>query len=331
MQFNSLAVFGLTALRATFSVGTPITGSDGERAPQQVLSHESTFHASSGNCSSCPDAGIDLGISYAPPYHNIFEKIADQPRQWARRLSEQALQHASPDVSQIHQLIRSLREEIERGYVAGIEPVVVTRPQILALYDEDIVDALKYNGLLEKEPDLVSVRAAHGCPMPKHLSAVALGSGIQAMSVKSNDRVVVLSVLYTRYALQVQQQALPNEDCSRCDWGESEREDDFILSWELGSNGLYSSDEEKYWNRVEAFLLELPTRGVPGAGRIDKVMLHGESANSTTFLELVEYTMAHRLPQDEPPDIVCDDPMFVAAKGAMLLAQRERPALSMVG
>lgn len=215
--------------------------------------------------------------------------------------------------------------------MSGIEPVVVTRPQILALYDEDIVDALKYNGLLEKEPDLGSVRAAQGCPMPKHLSAVAIGSRVQDISVESKDRVIVLSVLYTRHALQAQQQALPSVYRSQCDWGMSEREDNSILSWELGSDALEFLDQEKYWERVRAFLLELPTREELGATRIDKVILHGESANSTTFLGLVEYTMVHGLPQDEPPDIVCDDPVFVAAKGAMMLAQRERAALSMVG
>lgn len=255
----------------------------------------------------------------SPPYHNIFEKIADQPRQWMRRASEQLLQHASSDVAQIHRLIRALREEIERGYVPRIIPVVVTRPRILALYDEDINDALKFNGLLEKEPDLESVQAAKGCPMPGHSTAVAWGSS--GRYARSKDQETILSVLYTRKALQVQRGTLSSNNL--CDWEASEREDNSILSWELGSEALERLESQEYWARVRALLLELPARPSLGEDPIARVVLHGESANLTDFVEVVKNTVT-QLPQDKDPTVICDDPMFTAARGAMTLAIQQR-------
>lgn len=220
-------------------------------------------------------------------------------------------------------LFHSIRDAVERGYVPRIVPVVVTRPRILALYDEDIVDALKFNGLLEKEPDLESVQAAKDCPMPSHPTAVAAASGFCERSdgwARLHDRGTILSVLYARQALQVQQETLTD---AQCDWVASEREDNSILSWELGRDGLEILGAEKYWIQVRELLLELPTKTDLRKRPITKVILHGESADATDFVKVVKNVVT-QLRQDEDPDLLCDNPTFGAARGAMTLAMQER-------
>ncbi|KAL9108097.1 MAG: hypothetical protein Q9227_007072 [Pyrenula ochraceoflavens] len=260
---------------------------------------------------------------FHPPYRNVFEKFVDAPCQAARRLREQLALHASSEVSTIHTLIRALRDKMQIGYVPTIGPVVIVRPKILALYDEDILDAVKFNGFLEKESDLEEiVLAKEGCAMVDEMKAVAVesGSAIHAHPIEDRrspgPRQTFLSILYTKLALHTHIQTFG--EAFDCTSEYDHPEDNFRLSWDLGSESSLANSPD-YWFRVGSFILDLPL-AYQGKS-VAKVLLYGESANSTIFRHVVKEAMA-RLDQDNEPEVMKHEDVYVAARGALEFARQ---------
>jgi hypothetical protein len=71
----------------------------------------------------------------------------DWPRQMRRRLRKLLGFPASHDVGILSRLLDPLREQVEERLGRKVSSAIVTFPNLVALYDEDIVDAMDYAGL----------------------------------------------------------------------------------------------------------------------------------------------------------------------------------------
>src|SRR5262249_38233579 len=85
----------------------------------------------------------------SPPYNSLEDGFRDLPRQWARKARKAAGLPASSDVGNLAQLILDLRSSVET-HLGGrkIAGAAVTIPPFCALYEEDLMDAFEYAGLI---------------------------------------------------------------------------------------------------------------------------------------------------------------------------------------
>jgi hypothetical protein len=72
----------------------------------------------------------------------------DWPRQMRRRLRKILGFPASRDVGILSRLLDPLREQVEERLGRKVRSAVVTSPNLVALYDEDILDAMEYAGVI---------------------------------------------------------------------------------------------------------------------------------------------------------------------------------------
>jgi len=209
----------------------------------------------------------------------------------------------------------ALRKVTEETLGEKIDVAIVTRPDLAALYDEDMVDALEYAGIryLETCPD---------CPVQFELWSGFAGNGLGLCNsfhntdmceeeMKHMPRWIVLSVLYTDTALYTYEGFLSH--AYLFSKYEDFRIDYKSLDWDLGAGSIPDGpdEEQKYWNTVYAHILKL-TRAFQSLP-IQKVIFQGESAHKNRFIEVVKAVVAEL--QIEVPEFLEEDSVFVAAKG----------------
>ena len=86
----------------------------------------------------------------APPYRSLSELMHDRPRQWLRNFRKKFGYPASSDVGIIAEAIRKLITAVEEFLPPSHLPLssaLVALPNAIALYPEDVQDALEYLGL----------------------------------------------------------------------------------------------------------------------------------------------------------------------------------------
>ena len=199
--------------------------------------------------------------------------------------------------------------------------MVAATPPILALYDEDISDAFEYLGLgfsrLPYWQHLLSstgaAYAGYGLGLCKNYKdADGCWRESKAMPIET-----IMAVTFTDDAMIV---TLSRIQSVIWLWEPSYRRH---VDWALGLSRLESGDiEEKvYWSMVkeglEQIMLDRPTFPKP-----EKVLLMGDRANDTRFLEALDVVLKERLTEGKMPDIYGEDAAFVAAKGAAEMAKR---------
>lgn len=226
---------------------------------------------------------------------------------------------ASKDVGTLGSVIISLRALAEEKLGHSVSLAVATTPRLVALYEEDVDDALEYAGL--KSGDVPYKR---GRP-PHELSTGYAGYGLGLCQdytdsakcwAEETDMPVeiVLAILYTRSALTTSLSGMKTA------YGAMEWPQNYIQDFELGHDSLHNNpSEEYYWESLRDRIRELTIKEFDHR-RITKVLLFGESALDATFLKVLEESIASL--QDDIPEIVKDDPVFAAAKGAAEFAKR---------
>lgn len=200
--------------------------------------------------------------------------------------------------------------------------VVVSFPYSIALYEEDISDALKYVGLESLTDRSLQFQ-------PHQLSAASGGAGLglcehyedfEKCKQEEEDLPYeqVLAISYTEDALEVSLAAMKNA------YHPFEPENHHLIDWALGESSLDSySRADAYWIVVRRRILELSYSEYPNK-QIIAVMLLGESAHNEEFQHNVVDALQEF--QDDLPVIHRADPLYLAARGAAEYAKRAKRA-----
>lgn len=255
----------------------------------------------------------------SPPYNDIDEEFDDWPRQMRRRLRKLLGFPASRDVGILSRLLDPLRKQVEERLGRRVESAVVTFPNLVALYDEDILDAMEYAGLTP----LPTKNGRAGSP-PHEASTAYAGYGLGLCSNYTDwfqceeeeqqwPLRNVLTILYTKTAFVLYRDILrsayqffiPENGSS---------------NFNLRSNATHDNPaEEYYWETMREEILRLMVKSPYGI-KVSQVIILGESALDAKFVQFIKSTLLEV--QDELPEFFMTDPIFAAAKGAAEFAIR---------
>lgn len=257
----------------------------------------------------------------SPPYDNMGDLFDDQPRQKWRRLRKRIGLPASADVGVMADLLRELRDKANDFVKERFTTAVITAPHLVALYREDIADALEHIGL-----------CMYRIWLYRHLvyetASAYAGSGLGLCTDYANashcfdvqedwPRDIIFPVLYTRTALTM---SLAPVKGMYYIWEPSYR---YRMDFDLGSDKLLSLETpqeiQDYWSQVRDKLVEVFIDR-SGYDKPHKIILQGESASEPDFIRNLWTALAPYMPED--PELFADDPLYVAAKGAAEFAKR---------
>ncbi|KAF4549357.1 Hypothetical protein D9617_22g067030 [Elsinoe fawcettii] len=258
----------------------------------------------------------------APPYDYIFGSLDDWPRQQMRKWRQRFGFPASADVGTIAEMLAALRDQAELFTGGKVTSAVVTIPHLVALYDEDIVDAFYHVGMTMSRQSFyehlvyesATAYAGSGFGLCSNFTDIV---GCRKESYRG-ARDPVMIILYTREGITI---TVPVFDGLFSLWEPLYR---LAQDWTLGSNELLARTTQEaideYWALVRELIFNLYTLGhfeFPS-----KIILKGESAEDSTFrqnvIEALEFVSDGR----KIPPILDVEPMYLAAKGAAEFAKR---------
>lgn len=189
-----------------------------------------------------------------------------------------------------------------------------TLPRIIAIYEEDACDGLKFVGIYDSVG--TNIARTH----PRATAAAFAGHGYGAcphwldrdackdewMSLPFYE---TLLVDYSRGALSV--------DWNRLNTAvglSSYESGNVLVDFDAGS--VYAEDDEAHWRRGSDHIQSI-NRAAPVWNSVDLVMLMGESADDETFQRTVRAAVA-----EFDSEIVSSNPLFTAATVASEMASR---------
>ena len=228
---------------------------------------------------------------------------------------------ATEDVALLAEMLAALRQQTERYLGHSVDWAVASFPHHQSLCREDITDALEYvdifplwsRQLWDQPRDTSAAYAGHGFGLCEdYLDADRCMVEEKNMSSKHS-----LFVAYTHDALVVR----PHSFQSAYDSGYGAYES-FLVDYDLGLSSLPKyPDSTEYWDQMRAIL----RKGALGPlGRItndfDQVILFGEDADFLAEQPVVRDVLGDL--QDQIPEILDADGLYVAARGAAEFAKR---------
>lgn len=217
-------------------------------------------------------------------------------------------------------MITALKSRAEDRTGHRISAAVTATPHLLALYAEDILDAFEYCGLQHLH---LSVRGSLANETGPAYAGYGLGLCSDYTSFTACDAEqmnmpweAVSTILFTRTALTV---TLTTMKGAYYTWEPRYRRlEDFTLGYDARHD---NPREEYYWERVRERLIEIMVRN-QYYQRPAKVLLLGESVLDETFARVLREALSSVM--EEVPEILEDEAMFIAAKGAAEFAKRAR-------
>ncbi|KAL8824993.1 MAG: hypothetical protein Q9170_007975 [Blastenia crenularia] len=268
-----------------------------------------------------------------PPYNNVFEKIADQPRQLLRQALKYLGQYPSKDVRILNNLFKDLHLAILGRSTTGtrIDYALVSFPSLPGLYEEDILDALYFYGVLPETGWLSAVPPnAYNHPHTALAGFAGCGHGLcrnytdieacEAEEAQMPDQ-VIYTVEFTNTSLQAHWSHMSVARLAYEPYDAAST----LTSFDLGyANLAKRSDKDVFWAEVVVFLAQFP-RKFQHEGAIGVLNLLGDgikvkTRRDLTFADLVLFAVLGF--QDAVPIYCDDDPEFSAARGARELALR---------
>ena len=229
---------------------------------------------------------------------------------------------ASHDVGILSRLLGPLREMVEEKLGHKVGSAVVTSPNLVALYYEDINDAMEYVGLKR----LHLKASGPDSQQPHEAFAADAGYGIGLCShYKDYDKCddeehqmpsrQVLTILYTKSAL-IMYKAPRKKALGFYD--PPVRGGTYFF---LGYDNIHNNPkEEYYWENVKDAVMEVLLRYGGERYPVSQVFMLGQSALNPTFLDIVNSSISAIY--EEKPEFFLSDPTFAAAKGAAEFAIR---------
>ena len=276
-----------------------------------------------------------------PPYNNIWEKMIDKPRQLVRQAKKALYMPASRDVAILSSMINELVSTIEYGRnydVAGAREVqvLVSTPHLIGLYQEDILDAIEYQGVYLS--GIVPRSLTKDYVHPRESIAAMAGSGWGLCSnytdIKECEREEeqmnprrVWTIEYTNSSLHVRLETLRLAHLKYEAYNAEDTMTSFVFNCNASLNGgqpggPYDPKDpeagDRYANDMFHFLGSLP-RATRDQGPITDVQIMGECLDD--FIGWMIFVILDET-QNLEPNYFDDQPLFLAARGAYELARR---------
>ena len=266
----------------------------------------------------CIEEVDKLLILGRPPYQEVGDAWTDLPRQWMRRARKSVGLPASKDVGVLAKMVSSLRDQVEEQTGRDIKAASVAIPHLPALYHEDLLDAFEYAGL-----EYLKIPVRYDMLYETNAAYAGYGFGLCSdyHAIKACDEVqadmpqdTVMAILYTRTALTVSLSVLKSA------YYLYEPPNRYVSDFDLGFD-VRSSDKsnEEYWNRVASKLEQIMVKS-PYYALPSKVLLMGDCVNNEVFQDVLTRVLEKRF--SEMPEVLGEDPVGSAAKGAAELAKR---------
>ena len=261
----------------------------------------------------------------APPYFSLSESISDRPRQWLRRFRKRFGYPASSDVGILAAMLREMVETAQANLPSSspaITSALAIIPNAMALYAEDVQDALEHIGLRELSGHnvyhvpraLPAAFAGYGlglCADPKnfeecvkeeqtfqHRGVVMVDAGAGRLATDSRGMDTPMYVYNDKYAL--------------LDWH----------AWGREGNGTTEQHRDRIASEITHAIYGLKQRSlVPaGEGFVDEVLMAGAQGEDEVLKDIIRQEVVKY--QNEEAIIRCEDPQWVVARGAAELAKR---------
>jgi hypothetical protein len=251
----------------------------------------------------------------SPPYAKMDDILYDKPRQLLRSLRKAIGLPASGDVAALGTMIQELQCKAETilGTKIPSIPIVAVTPSLIALYEEDLVDAFEYASLqlfkIYMSGIYVHETSAAYAGYDLGLCSGYTNPGTCKSEIHNMPMEDVLSILYTRSGLRVIYTTVLSA------YWFSSLGIRFYADWNLG---LDARNEEDYWKRVSD-TIQQGRREWPGFAPPPKVLLLGDSTGDPIFRGVLEEIVQG---WGNTSEIFGDDSEFVATKGAAELAKR---------
>lgn len=257
-----------------------------------------------------------------PPYQGWDDQDIDWPRQRQRQWNKAHGLPASEDVGVISAMISNLVVAVELRLGHNITAALVTTPNLVALYQEDMVDAFEHSALQSLDATWDRNNVYH------ETSAAVAGNGLglchDFKDIKScRDEEwkmpdeIVLSVMYTADCLCVELAHISSASYS-LGYGVSPPTMDFTL----GISALHDNPSEKYyWEAVRDTIMRgmlVHLHDPPP----QKVFVLGDQSHNERFRVVLEDALLRYV--GKLPEIFDEDPVFRAAQGAAEMARRRR-------
>jgi hypothetical protein len=220
---------------------------------------------------------------------------------------------ATIEAGAISRLLEGLRAEAERYLGHSTKAASVTHPDLIALYEEDLKDALDFIGLgyigILRSPNLLtdafSILAGHGIGLCKHYT----NPKICMFEEKNMTRLSFAPILFTRTILTLSSVYTPHSAYGV--WTPFYAPP--MLDFNLGSE---KESDPLYWKTIETTVKTYFQRDI---NRPSVLFLHGESSGDPRFIAAVSAAVADF---KELPTVNNDDYIYVAARGAAEFARR---------
>jgi hypothetical protein len=259
-----------------------------------------------------------------PPYWSIDDEINDRPRQWRRNIRKKFGYPASSDVRILADVINQLVVAAQKFLPSSQLPLtsaIVVVPNAIALYPEDINDALEFIGLqsLTGHNVYTTLRALPAAYAGHRLGLCAHPNDFErCLSEEQNiPRLGVVVVDLNKASLGVDSQYM---DTPMYVFIEHVAK----LNWRVGH--IRGGINEEYWQLIRNDLQYVVDRLVASSGKpqgekfVDEVLIVGEMGANETLKVLVREVVAGV--QKEEATIRNDNPKSVVAEGAAELAKR---------
>lgn len=282
---------------------------------------------------------------FSPPYNNIWERIADTPRQLARRALKKLYLPASRDVAILSEFLDQITQEVADSFVhvegAWYPRVLVSTPHLVALYQEDILDAIEYGSKKVFLGGAVMMPVTRGYNQPHTSIAAIAGNGwglcanytnvedcrMEEMAMPERK---VWTIEYTDTSLHVQLQILKLARLEYEPYDQRNTRTSFDFNCRASLHGpgpespYFDPDDpsrasERYADDMMAFLADLP-RSLKDQGPITEVQIVSDCRTDKLLRTMVSTIIARM--QKYNPHYSDGDNTFLGARGARELAKR---------
>lgn len=216
----------------------------------------------------------------------------------------------------------ALRTAVEE-HIPSISSVGITIPNLVALYEEDLLDAceyakinclsfpLRYNHLLYQTS---SAYAGYGFGLcDDHTNKASCKTEQDDMSSE-----VIMAVFFTHDVLTVSLSVLKSA------YYLYEPETRHLVDFDLGLDSLklrHHDNPQNYWDAVQTQLTKL-TMENPYFKRPDKVLLMGDCVEDEDFKRTLSKALGSQMEKEKMPQVLSKNVEFVAAMGTAELARR---------
>ena len=277
-----------------------------------------------------------------PPYNNVWEKVADKPRQLLRRTRKALFLPASETVRILSDHIIYLHEEVVGNHETfyqtlglRVDAALVSTPHLPGLYQEDILDAIEYGGshAIAGGLALTPINGRSGYDQPRSVLAAMAGNGwgicknytnIPACEAEENSMPTkrVFTIEFTNSSLYTNLQSIKNPHLHYEPYSPASSRTTFSLSCTITENTHNKEEAERNWQEMISFLLQLPLAAQEaGELPITHLQILSECFVPEYWGWLLLDVFDH-LEQEPDFEQLMVDPLWVAARGARELAVR---------